>query len=61
MIILTGSFIFAQLVYTGLAISYIIGILRYGVGRYASEVSEEDYVNGLKVFIIPVPSSASLP
>ncbi|KAL2788003.1 hypothetical protein BJX66DRAFT_340621 [Aspergillus keveii] len=42
----------AALVYTGLAISYIIGILRYGVGRYASEVEEEDYVNGLKTVFI---------
>ncbi|KAL3496102.1 hypothetical protein BJX62DRAFT_232613 [Aspergillus germanicus] len=42
----------AALVYTGLAISYIIGILRYGVGRFASEVSEEDYVNGLKTVFI---------
>ncbi|KAL2843921.1 hypothetical protein BJY01DRAFT_248383 [Aspergillus pseudoustus] len=42
----------AALVYTGLASSYIIGLLSYGVGRHASEVSEEDYVNGLKTVFI---------
>jgi hypothetical protein len=38
-----------QIVYTGFSLSYILGVLVYGVGRYSSEVSPGDYENGLKV------------
>ncbi|KAL3454995.1 hypothetical protein BJX64DRAFT_295479 [Aspergillus heterothallicus] len=42
----------AAVAYTGLSLSYTIGVFAYGVGRYTSEVEPEDYVNGLKTVFI---------
>ncbi|KAJ0416863.1 hypothetical protein BJY00DRAFT_316423 [Aspergillus carlsbadensis] len=42
----------AAIVYTGFSLSYILGVLIYGVGRYSSEVSPGDYENGLKTVFI---------
>ncbi|KAL2849302.1 hypothetical protein BJX68DRAFT_267154 [Aspergillus pseudodeflectus] len=42
----------AAIVYTGFSLSYILGVLVYGVGRYSSEVSPGDYENGLKTVFI---------
>ncbi|KAL3454422.1 hypothetical protein BJX65DRAFT_260484 [Aspergillus insuetus] len=42
----------AAVVYTGASLTYILGVLRYGVGRYVAEVSRDDYENGLKMVFI---------
>lgn len=54
---LIKSFSHYQIIYIGAALTYVLGALRYGVGRYAWEVPREDSVHGLKVpSLSPFPS-----
>ncbi|KAL2811273.1 hypothetical protein BJX63DRAFT_285593 [Aspergillus granulosus] len=42
----------AAIVYTAFSLTYILGVLNYGVGRYSSEVLPGAYVDGLKTVFI---------